>query len=93
MKWVQILCVHVHVLRGHVKKVLIVELDHGYAVCGLKNLRMLYWIMDADDTLYVVCELYGRTYARTHRQNPQLNTLVWGSLTPTQLVVHVVADH
>ena len=46
-------------------------------------------VLDHGCKRYVVCELYGRT----HRQNPQLNTLVWGSLTLTQLVVHVVADH
>ena len=45
------------------KKVSIVELDHGYAVCGLKNFRMLYWIMDANDMRYV-----NRTDVRTHVQ-------------------------
>ena len=67
-------------MRGHVKKVSIVELDHGYAVCGLKNFRMLYWI-DYRHKRYAVCELY----ARAHRQNSQLNTLVWGLHTLDQL--------
>ena len=58
----------------------IVELDNGYAVCRLKNFRMLYWTMDANDMRYA-----NRTYARTHRQNSQLNTLVWGSLMLAQL--------
>ena len=49
-------------LRGHVK---IVELDHGYAVCGLKNLRMLYWIMDAND---IYMWYVNRTDVRTHAQ-------------------------
>ena len=69
VKRVQIVC-------GHVS---IVELDNGYAVCRLKNFRMLYWIMDANDTWYV-----NRTHARTHRQNSQLNTLVWGLLMLAQ---------
>ena len=32
--------------------------------------------MDTNDMRYVNC-----MHARTHRQNSQLNTLVWGSLT------------
>ena len=55
-----VLVKRVQILRG---KVSIVELDNGYAVCGLKNFRMLYWIMDANDMRYV-----NRTYRRTHAQ-------------------------
>ena len=75
-----VLVKRVQILRDHVKKVSIVELDHGYAVCGLKNFRMLYWIMDANDMQYV-----NRTDVRMHAQtNFQLNALVWGSLTLAQ---------
>ena len=52
------------ILRGYVKNVLIVELDHGYAVCGLKNFRVLYWIMDANDMQYMYVN---HTYARTDK--------------------------
>ena len=46
------------IVRG--QEVPIVELDRGYAVCGLKN---LYLIMDANDMRYV-----NRTDVRTHAQ-------------------------
>ena len=55
------------ILRGHVKKVSIVELDHGYVVCGLKNFRMLYWIKDANDMRYV-----NRTDVRTHARTDKI---------------------
>ena len=32
-----VLVKQVQIVHGHLKKVSIVELDHGYAVCGLKN--------------------------------------------------------
>ena len=57
-----VLVKRVQIVRGHVKKVLIIELDHGYAVCGLKNFRMLYWIMATNDMRYV-----NRTHARTDK--------------------------
>ena len=58
-----VLVKRVQIVRGHVKKVSIVELDNGYAVCRLKNFRMLYWIMDANDKRYV-----NRMYRRMHAQ-------------------------
>ena len=50
------------------KKVLIVELDHRYAVCGLKNFSNGV-VLDHGCKRYAVCEPYGRMHARTHRQN------------------------
>ena len=41
-------------MRGHVKKVSIVELDHGYAVCGLKTFECCIGsIIDTNDMRYV----------------------------------------
>ena len=52
---------------------------------------MLYWIMDANDMRYVK-RTYVRTHAHTHRQNSQLNTLVWGSLMLAQLCDSGIAE-
>ena len=42
-------------------------------------------VLDHGCKQYAVCEPYVRTHAHTHRQNSQLNKLVWGSLTLAQL--------
>ena len=52
-----VLVKRVQIVRRHVS---IVELDNGYAVCRLKNFRMLYWITDANDMQYV-----NHTHAQT----------------------------
>ena len=67
--------------RGHVKKVSIVELDHGYAVCRLKNFRMLYWIMDANDMQYVN-RTDVRTHARMHRTGSNIGWKMHLALSP-----------
>ena len=43
-------------------------------------------VLDHGCKRYAVCEPYVHTHARMHRQNSQLNTLVWGSLTLAQSI-------